>query len=151
LANQKSTRWEEKSGIIDVVEEGEGRRKPPILTAFLSPVRRGRIPAVSLARAAVYSTSSSVRITTEIIIELVLEIFLTLKKISDLFLKKDLSDEDLSSVRMWETSLSIYRRPFNTSIINTIICIFFLYIIIYLLFFYLSFFKNYPLLTHSVH
>jgi len=55
---------------------------------------------VSLARAAVYSTSSSVRITTEIIIELVLEIFLTLKKISDLFLKKDLSDEDLSSVRM---------------------------------------------------
>lgn len=68
MTNQKSTRCDEKSGIIDV-EEGVGRRKPPILTAFLSPVRRGRIPAVSLARAAVYSTSSSVIITTEIILE----------------------------------------------------------------------------------
>ncbi|KAJ0267142.1 hypothetical protein HA466_0010160 [Hirschfeldia incana] len=44
--------------------------KPPIRTAFLSPVRRGRIPAVSLARAVVYSTSNSVIITTEIIFSL---------------------------------------------------------------------------------
>ena len=59
--------------MVEDVEEGAGMRKPPILKAFLSPVRRGRIPAVSLARAVVYSTSSSVIITTEIIFSLDLE------------------------------------------------------------------------------
>ena len=68
--NQKSTRWAEKSGILETAEEGEGRRKPPIRKTFLSPVRRGRIPAVSLARAVVYSTRYSVIITTEIIFSL---------------------------------------------------------------------------------
>lgn len=66
--------------------------KPPIRKAFLSPVRRGRIPAVSLARAVVYSTSSSVIITTEII-------FLDLETLGVVlscswYAKKDLSSEE---------------------------------------------------------
>lgn len=74
--DQKSTRWEEKSGIGDdrllVLDgEGQGREKPPIRTTLLSPCRLdGRIPAVSFARAAVYSTSNSAMITTEIMIDI---------------------------------------------------------------------------------
>lgn len=73
-ADQKSTRWEEKSGNGDdrlvLVGEGQGKMKPPTLTTLLSPpCRLGSIPTVSLAIADVYSTISSARITTEIMVD----------------------------------------------------------------------------------
>lgn len=68
--NQKSMRWEEKSGIrLELDGEGQGKEKPPIRTTLLWPRRLGRSPAVSFARAAVYSTNSSAMITTEIMVD----------------------------------------------------------------------------------
>ncbi|KAL0739068.1 hypothetical protein Bca4012_015278 [Brassica carinata] len=68
VADQKSTRCEEKSGTGDDLG-GQYTEKLPILTKFPSPCRLGRIPAVSLARDVVYSTSSSTMITTDIMID----------------------------------------------------------------------------------
>ncbi|KAL0739070.1 hypothetical protein Bca4012_015280 [Brassica carinata] len=68
VTDQKSTRCEEKSGTGDDLG-GQYTEKLPILTKLPSPCPLGRIPAVSLARDVVYSTSSSTMITTEIMID----------------------------------------------------------------------------------